>query len=488
MYNVGKRYNTGERYNALPLPWQPPAWYTHLGHALPIVIDTQLRPVVLLHQAHEIFVHETLAGEDRLTFSLPHPAPVELTAGALLDLAGKVYRVMILGDREDAQGTRLVEVEAWALWYDLIKMPELLAQEWTEVSVSEILAWLLPGSGWMAGAVAITARRNLSWGGGCNRLEALREMERTFNAELVWDTVARTVSVMPGGGADTGRFFLRGKNLRKVEVETNIADMVHRLYPRGYKGLTISTVNNGIPYLEVPSPFNPPPSAVLVADAFTDPHQLKEYAEAVFATMNTPQVSYMCGIVDLFAMPGYEDEAVDIGNVVTVYAEDAGVNVKTRVVRMRYSVEEPWNSEIELSTVRPDLSHTIRAVQQAVQETVMQLELAEAVVPGDISQLMVFNHLLNSRADDGFAYWVNGGWTIDNARGFSGPASFRAVGALGVSRTLTQTVWPAHRENYVISLRALLENVHLGAQGKVGVEVIVHYTDMTSETHFVSLV
>ena len=137
MYNIGRRYNTGERYNTLQVPWQAPAWFTHLGHALPIVIDTQLRPIALLHQAYEIFVHETLVGEDRLTFRLPHPAPAELITGVLLDLAGKVYRVMILENREDDQGTRLVEVEAWALWYDLTKMPELPAQEWIGATVSE---------------------------------------------------------------------------------------------------------------------------------------------------------------------------------------------------------------------------------------------------------------------------------------------------------------------------------------------------------------
>lgn len=484
MYNTGRRYNTGERYNLTQEFWQAPAWYTHLGHALPIVVDNQLRVAALLHQAYEIVVNEALAGEDRLTFRLPHPVPAELVAGALLDLAGKIYRVMILTNTEDVQGTRVAEVEAWARWYDLIKMPELPAQEWIGASVLDVLTWLLPGSGWTRQAVTVTAMRNLRWGGGANRLECLREMEKVFNAEIAWDTVARTISVIPAGGVDTGVFFLRGKNLRKAEVETNIADMVHRLYPRGHQGLTISGVNNGLPYLEVPSLYDPPPSAVLVAEEFTDPQQLKEYAEIVFATMNTPQTSYTCGIVDLSALPGYEEEGVGLGDVVTVFDEEAGINIKTRVVRMRYSVEEPWNSEIELSTVRQDLSHSIRAIQRDV----MRFEAADAVTSQDIAQLMVFNHLLNSRADDGFAYWVNDGWVVDNTRGFSGPASFRAVGVPGVSKTLMQTIWPAHRENYVISLRALLENVHLGAQGKVGVEVVVHYTDATSEVHFVSLV
>ena len=484
MYNTGRRYNTGERFNIRPDIWQAPIWYTHLAHAPPVVVNSQLRPLALLHQAYGIYVHQTLAGEDRLTFTLPHPVPAELTIGALLDLAGRVYRVLLLGNKENEQGMRFAEVEAWALWHDLTKMPELPAQAWVDASVTEILSWLLLGSGWAAGAVTISARRNLHWGGGCNRLEVLREMERVFSAEIIWDTATRKVSVVASGGADTGVFFLRGKNLRKAESEISMVETVHRLYARGHKGLTIAIVNDGIPYLEVPSPIDPPPSAVLVAEEFTDPQQLKDYAEAVFATMNTPQANYICGIVDLSALPSHEDEPVRLGDVVTVYDEEAMINIKTRVVRMRYSVEAPWHSEIELATVRQDLSHAIRAVQKAVDE----FEIADAISTQDIAQLMVFNHLLNSRADDAYAYWVNDGWEVDGTRGFSGPASFRTVGQPGVSKTLLQTVWPAHRENYVVSLRALLENVLLGALGRVGVEVVVHYTDGTSETHFVSLV
>ena len=484
MYSIGMRYNTGERYNSSQELWRPPVWYTHLGHALPIVINAHLSPEVLLHNAYEIFTDEQLAGEDRLTFSLPHPLPAELTTGALLDMAGKIYRIMVLSSREADQGVRVVEVEAWALWYDLTKMPELPAQEWIGATVSEILAWLLPGSRWAAHGITVTSQRNLRWGGGANRLECLRAMERVFNAEIGWDTASRTVSVTSAGGPETSLFFLRGKNLRKAESETSIVDTVHRLYPRGHQGLTITVVNNGLPYLEVPSLQDPPPSAVLVAEEFTDPHQLKEYAEIIFATMNTPQVNYTCGIVDLSAMPGYEEEAIKLGDVVTVFDEDADINIKTRVVKMRYSLEEPWNSEIELSTIRQDLAHSMHVIQQNVQ----RFEAADVVGTQDIAQLMVFNHLLNSRADDGFAYWVNDGWTVDNTRGFSGPASFRATGQPGVSKTLLQTVWPAHRENYVISLRALLENVLLGSLGRVGAEVVVHYTDGTSETHFVSLI
>ena len=366
MYNTGRRYNTGERYH-IPLDlWQAPPWYTHLGHALPIVVDEQLRPLLLLHQAHDIFNHETLGGEDRLTFSLSHPAPLELT-GALLDMAGKFYRVMVVSGVENEQAVRLVEVEAWARWHDLTKMPALPAHEWADVLAADILSWLLVGSGWTLGVVDIAARRHLRWGGGCNRLELLREIEQVYNGELVFDTANRTVSLVPGGGVDRGLFFLRGKNLRRVEVETNTIETVHRLYPRGFAGLTIESVNNGVPYIEVASPFDPPPSAILNASAFTDAAQLKHHAEQVFSGMLLPRVSYSCSIVDLSVLPEHQEEALRVGDVVTVYDEDAGVHIKTRVVSWRYDVEAPWQSDIELSVPRPTLAQGIPSVPPPVE-------------------------------------------------------------------------------------------------------------------------
>jgi len=375
VYNIGRLYNAGELYNIDTLQ-RAPAWYTHLGHALPVVVDEQLRPLTLLHLAHKIYNHATLGGEDRLTFSLPHLLPLDLT-GALLDMAGKIYRVMVVSETEDEQGVRLVEVEAWARWHDLTKMPALPAHEWTDVPAADIVLWLLAGSGWTLGFVATSVRRHLRWSGGCNRIQLLREIEQIFNGELIFDTALRTVSLVPVGGTDKGLFFLRGKNLRRVEIETSTIETVHRLYPRGAQGLTIESVNNGIPFLEVPSVHTPPPSATLEASAFTDAAQLKHYAELVFATMLAPRVHYMCSIVDLSALPEHQEASLNIGDIVTVYDEDAGVHIKTRVVRWKYDVEAPWQSEIELAIPRQDLSNEMQVMQRAIEE----VKEAPPVVP-----------------------------------------------------------------------------------------------------------
>lgn len=104
-----------------------------------------------------------------------------------------------------------------------------------------------------------------------------------------------------------------------------------------------------------------------------------------------------------------------------------------------------------------------------------------------LSDLMVFNLLLNSRGDNGLNYWVNNGWGVNATKGVTGPASFECVGASGQTKTLTQTVSPGHRDAYSLSLKYETATLVKGPTAKVGVEVIVHYTDGTSDTTFLTL-
>lgn len=104
-----------------------------------------------------------------------------------------------------------------------------------------------------------------------------------------------------------------------------------------------------------------------------------------------------------------------------------------------------------------------------------------------LQDLMVFNLLLNSRGDNGLNYWVNNGWTIDSSKGVTGPASFQCAGATGLTKTLTQTVSPGHRDAYALSVKYETDALVKGPTAKVGVEVIIHYTDATTETTFLAL-
>ena len=115
------------------------------------------------------------------------------------------------------------------------------------------------------------------------------------------------------------------------------------------------------------------------------------------------------------------------------------------------------------------------------------LEGTSMVSNSDIRELVPFNHLRNSRADSGMNYWTNSGFEVDAENGVSGTASFKAEGVLGMTKSLTQTVYPASRRSYTFSAQIASEDLKKGPNGQVGIEVVFEYEDGSTETRFIDL-
>ena len=105
----------------------------------------------------------------------------------------------------------------------------------------------------------------------------------------------------------------------------------------------------------------------------------------------------------------------------------------------------------------------------------------------EVKDLVPFNHLRNSRADNGMNYWTNSGFEVDAENGVSGTASFKAEGVLGMTKSLTQTVYPASRRSYTFSAQIASEDLQKGPSGQVGIEVTFEYEDGSTETRFIDL-
>lgn len=106
----------------------------------------------------------------------------------------------------------------------------------------------------------------------------------------------------------------------------------------------------------------------------------------------------------------------------------------------------------------------------------------------DIRELVPFNHLRNSRADDGLAYWVSSGFEADSENGASGTASFKAEGVAGMTKSLSQTVYPSNRSSYTLSAQIASDDLEkLSDDAQVGIEVVIEYEDGSTETRFIDL-
>jgi hypothetical protein len=271
------------------------------------------------------------------------------------------------------------------------------------------------------------------------------------------------------------------KSIQRV-VDTR--ELVTRLYAYGKDGLTFASINGGKEYVEDYTFSSEVRVSTLDCSSFTNPYQMLEYAKMRLAEYSKPRVSYVLSAMDLSALTGYEHEAWKLGDIVTVDDKELGLLVKTRVVRRQYNLQEPWKTVIELSTKLRELGDSSAQWDKAADA----LSSAELVNRQEIKDMVPFNHLRNSRADDGFAYWVNSGFEVDTENGVSGTASFKAVGVPGMTKSLSQTVYPATRKSYTFSAQIASENLEKGENGQVGVEIVIEYEDGTTETRFIDLI
>lgn len=209
---------------------------------------------------------------------------------------------------------------------------------------------------------------------------------------------------------------------------------------------------------------------------------MKEYAEMRLAQYCKPSVSYVLKAMDLSVLTGYEHEAWELGDYVHVEDKDLGISVTTRIVRREYNLQEPWNTVLELSTTLKNLGNS------ASQWDNMADTLGGGGSLTDIKDMVPFNHIRNSRADDGFAYRINSGFSVDSAHGASGYCSFMAQGLAKKTLSMAQTVYPANRSSYTLSAEIASQDLEkLSEDSKVGIEVKIEYEDGSVETRFIDL-
>ncbi|WP_049783377.1 phage tail protein [Mahella australiensis] len=453
----------------------------------PIVVDSSGEPVAVLEKVFDATITDQLItdtnGQETLEFSIP----AEDSKRQYIDnethirCMGREFVIRIIEDIRGQDGELITKVTAEGLWYDLGDPEPLNDLVFRDTGPRPVMEAILSGTGWVVGIVEITTPRYFSITEPTSPLETLRQIPLVYGGELQFDSINRKVNLLQQVGRDSGILFAHKKNISEARRIIDTRGIITRIYPYGANGLTIAAVNDGKEYIEDYSWYDAVGkphklrAATVNDERFTNPNHLKQWAEQQLAKLSWPAITYEVKV----ALLGEEIPA--LGDVVIVYDKEIGLRQKMRVAQRSINVLEPYNSSVQLDAALKTLSDQMvytggtgtatvtDAVQQAMEDVVM------------------FNLLFNSRADDGFNYWINQGWTVDNTAGISGKAAFVAEGQLGVEKSMSQTVSVANREAYTLSAQVELDNVQMGSNGRIGFEVTVEYEDGTSETQFIAI-
>lgn len=458
----------------------PKSPYERLGFARPVVLDTNSAWESVLENAYDIIATSEINGADTLEFQLPFNdgKRVTLDNEKSVQIANEIYRVRTLTDEKASDGSILTSVYAEAAFYDLAYSAEKQPTEFNASRADEPMRYALQGTDWSVGTVNVTTLR--SW--TCeekNALAILRQVQNIHGGDLVFDSRNRLVSLLTFSGKESGALFAYKKNLTSIKRVADTRSLVTRLYAYGKDGITFASINGGKEYVEDYTYSNEVRVSTLDCSNFTNPYQMLEFAKMRLAEYAKPRVSYVLSAMDLSVLTGYEHEQWALGDIVTVDDRDLGFTIKTRIIRRQYNLQEPWKTVLELSS-------KLRELGDSSNNSIADQLDQSSVVQQEVKDMVPFNHLRNSRADNGFAYWQNSGFEVDAENGVSGTASFKATGVSG-TKSIAQTVYPASRRSYTISAQIGSEDLKKGVGGQVGIEVVFEYEDGTTETRFIDL-
>lgn len=458
----------------------------------PIILDDNGKPKAIIQNAFDVLIKDQLMtstnGYETLEFKMPakdlkRSYVANETKVRIKDRGN--YRDFIIRIIEDDKANKFTTaITCDATWYDLNDPEPVSNITLDSVGPTAAMAAILDGTEWSVGTVEITVPHDFNIKESMTRLQALRAVPTLYGGELYFRTYEKKVDLLEEVGEQTDYLCTYEKNTPEIKRTIDTTNLITRLYLTGANGITISSVNNGIDYLENYSWYDnqnkPRVLKTLYHDdnRFTNPNYMKQWMAAYLDVISQPAINYTLKVSFIGG------EIPSLGDYIPVFDKDLNLSKQMRVVARTINVLQPEDSEVQLDTALKTLADQLSS---ALDNGTLDIASVSDAVENAMQDISMFNLLFNSRGDDGFNYWVNSGFTIDNTAGVSGSSAFVTTGEMGVEKSLAQTVDVANRDAYTVSAEIEIDNLIKGANGKVGFEVTFEYEDGTTETQFITV-
>lgn len=214
-------------------------------------------------------------------------------------------------------------------------------------SAGSALTYLLQGTGWTLGVCDVEGTYDLETE-KISVMENIQKVQELWGGYLAWDSINKKLSLRSEATWKpySGYQVRYAKNLKHI-TRTDNNDIVTRLYVFGEDDLDISSVNDGIKYVEDYSYTDKLYIGVYQNQDIHDPKALKQKGQEIISKLCHPRYTYRVGLVDLRTLPEYSHETFQVGDMVEIIDPDIGTD-QVRVVRHKYNVFQRWICELEI--------------------------------------------------------------------------------------------------------------------------------------------
>ncbi len=310
----------------------------------------------VLDSARDVAIHETINGEYTLTFTMQREDEKwqYMQYDNLVRADGQLFRIRETTDGRSADGKLTASVTCYHVWYeagDCKYIPMTVTEDgdaeadgWIGKSPAWILEAAFDGTPFTVGTVEVTTPTDI-FAYKTNPAAIVTQLIENVGGELVRDNY--TVSLLQERGENNGVQLRTGKNLKGITRIMDESSVITRLYPYGTDDLDITSVNNGVAYIDSPlaDQYSYPKEGYLdyeIADAqeLLD-KALLEWSSEEKDGIDKPKVTYE---VEATSLSG-----IGLGDRVRVMDEVLGIDVYSRVVEMTYYPFEPQRGTVKLS-------------------------------------------------------------------------------------------------------------------------------------------
>lgn len=186
-----------------------------------------------------------------------------------------------------------------------------------------------------------------------------------------------TVGIKETLGADRGIVIKYGKNSKNIEAKENWDDVVTKILPVGYDGITLPEI-----YLESEIKYSTPYTKVIKFDQNIEQENYKdengnlkedEYKAALIEDLRNQAVEYLkekqyfkCN----YKVKAHIEGVVDLGDVIVVEHEKLGIKLTTNVIALKYDCIRDKYTEIEFGNFKSKLKDLVQKIKNDTEQTV----------------------------------------------------------------------------------------------------------------------
>lgn len=297
------------------------------------------------------------SGDRELSFKYP-------SDGEMVDLLKEEYYIRTKEDeyviRKRKTGAQFNEYTAQLNVEELEGAVFPYGFESKEQTIRACLEFAFEGTGWKVGTCQITKKRTVNKDEETNAWEVLQDCLSTYRVECKINSLTKTIDIYEQIGADRGRYFIEGLNLKKLTVTSDTYDFYTRLIPLGKDGIGIEWL--GKPYLENYQYSSKIKTYVWSDERYTNTTSLIEDGIAKLDEMSKPYVAYKADVIDLARQSKKYSSVLDfdIGDTVWMISKKTHTKEKQRIVKLTEYPETPRSNTVELSNA----TKTFAEVQQ----------------------------------------------------------------------------------------------------------------------------